>query len=376
MVLMAWADYMVTGDARSLEKYYEELKKKCLLPLARQDGLISTTTGLVTEDFLEGIHYHGRHFRDIVDWPQGTPANETVHRSDKGSVRIEGETDRYVFSDINTVVNAFHYRNLVLMSKIAGVLDKKDDTGWFTERAEKVKTSFNEKLLNDETGLYTDGEGVMHSSLHANIFPAAFGLAPRDNYDELREFFISKGMACSPYGAFYLLNALYEVGAQDYALELLTSESDRSWMNMIRSGATTTTEAWDIKYKNNMAWNHAWAASPVNIISRKVFGIEPLEPSFRKILIKPRPGGLERAEIKHPTIRGYIEGKIENQDDVFSLEVILPGNTLTDICLPRKFRKYSLSCNGETVEGEEQEDYVSIKNISPGKYSFIIRKNK
>lgn len=119
IVLMAWADYMATGDARLLETYYDELKKKTLLPLAREDGLISTRTGLVTEEFLAGIHYYGKSFRDIVDWPQGTPANESRHRSGHGSITFEGETDRYVFSDINTVVNAFHYRNLVLMGKEA-----------------------------------------------------------------------------------------------------------------------------------------------------------------------------------------------------------------------------------------------------------------
>jgi alpha-L-rhamnosidase len=83
------------------------------------------------KEFLASIHYHGRSFRDIVDWPQGTPANETELRSGHGSVTFEGETDRYIFSDINTVVNAFHYRNLVLMAKIAGVLEKSEDEVFF-----------------------------------------------------------------------------------------------------------------------------------------------------------------------------------------------------------------------------------------------------
>lgn len=127
VVLMAWADYMQTGDDRMLEKRYDELKKKTLIALAREDGLISTRTGLVTPEFLKSIHYDGNSFRDIVDWPQGTPANETQLKSGHGSVTLDGETDRYVFSDINTVVNAFHYRNLVLMKKIAGVLGKEED---------------------------------------------------------------------------------------------------------------------------------------------------------------------------------------------------------------------------------------------------------
>ena len=44
-VLMAWADYLYTGDTDSLSRFYDDLKAKTLLALAREDGLISTQTG-------------------------------------------------------------------------------------------------------------------------------------------------------------------------------------------------------------------------------------------------------------------------------------------------------------------------------------------
>ncbi len=77
------------------------------------------------------------------------------------------------------------------------------------------------------------------------MFPVAFGLTPDSVYPEIGDFLISKGMGCSPGMALYLLQALYEVGAEDYALELLTLETDRSWMNMIRFGTTVTYDAGD-----------------------------------------------------------------------------------------------------------------------------------
>ena len=370
IVLMAWADYMATGDVRFLDRYYDELRKKTLLPLAREDGLISTRTGLVTDEFLETIHYRGTSFRDIVDWPQGIPANEESLRRPFGSARIEGETDRYVFSDINTVVNAFHYRNLVLMEKIAGVLGKSEEEAFFRERAALVKTSFNEKLLNHDTGLYRDGEGVDHSALHANMFPVAFGLAPEEYYPQLREFIISRGMACSPYGAPYLFDALYELGADDYALELLTSESDRSWMNMINFGTTITSEAWDIKYKNNMTWNHAWGASPAYIITRRIFGIEPLEPAFRKILISPRPATLKSAEIISPTIRGAVHARFSNEPGgAFEMEIVIPANTGARVMLPvSDNREYTLLVNGEKRPFTIGDGSVVIDDLESGRY--------
>ncbi len=372
IVLMAWADFMATGNADFLKEYYDELKKKTLLPLAREDGLISTRTGLVTDDFLKSIHYNGDAFRDIIDWPQGTPADEDEQRSGFGSIRIEGETDRYVFTDINTVVNAFHYRNLVLMAKIADLLGKTADEAFFKERSELVKTSFNEKLFNKKTGLYTDGEGTDHSSLHANMFPVAFGLAPEISYPNLKKFFIEKGMACSPYGAPYLFDALYEVKAEDYALELLTSESDRSWMNMIRFGTTVTSEAWDIKYKRNMTWNHAWGASPAYIITRKIFGIEPLEPAFKKVLIRPQPGNLESAEIISPTISGEIIAKINRkQEGALHMEVVIPANTTAKVMLPKPGNKdLTLRVNGKKFPITIEDGSVLIDNLKSGTHTF------
>lgn len=372
IVLMAWADYMSTGDSRFLEKRYDELKKKTLIALAREDGLISTRTGLVTPEFLESIHYHGKSFRDIVDWPQGTPANETVLRSGHGSVTLEGETDRYVFTDINTVVNAFHYRNLVLMEKIAGVLGKEEDKAFYVQRASLVKSSFNEKLISEETGIYTDGEGTDHSALHANMFPVAFGLAPENHYPEIRDFLISRGMACSPGMSMYLFDALYKMGAEDYSLELITNESDRSWMNMIRFGTTVTSEAWDLKYKQNMTWNHAWGAIPAYVIARKICGIEPLEPSFRKIEIKPHPGNLKWAKIKHPTIRGSVEVGFENNNNAFLMNVTIPPNCQSDICIPLKVTSYTLSHNGKQIQGKEVKNHVIVEDVGPGTHFFEI----
>ncbi len=374
IVLMAWADYMATGDTRMLEKYYDELRKKTLLSLAREDGLISTRTGLVTEEFLKSIHYHGTSFRDIVDWPQGTPANEEVSKSGFGSVRIEGETDRYIFSDINTVVNAFHYRNLVLMTDIAGILGKTEDEAFFRGRSVLVKKSFNEKLFDKNTGLYLDGEGVNHSSLHANMFPVAFGLASPESYPRLGDFLKSKGMACSPYGAPYLFDALYETGETEYAIELLRSESDRSWMNMIRFGTTITSEAWDIKFKRNLGWNHAWGASPVYIITRKIFGIEPLEPGFKKILIKPQPGKLRHARIKSPVIMGTVYAEFDNNPESnFQMELIIPANTSAKLMLPCPPQKNcTVKINGKITEFVKKGNFMVIDNVEAGKYDISV----
>ena len=58
---IAWYDYLYTGDSRSLESSYELLKPRILMALREKNGLISTTTGLQTDDFLRSIRFRDRY---------------------------------------------------------------------------------------------------------------------------------------------------------------------------------------------------------------------------------------------------------------------------------------------------------------------------
>ena len=124
------------------------------------------------------------------------------------------------------------------------------------------------------------------------------------------DFIKSRGMACSVYGAQFLLEALYEAGEADYAFSLLTDQSVRSWYNMIRVGSTITLEAWDDSFKPNQDWNHLWGAAPGNIIPFRLMGVQPLEPGFARVRIHPQPGPLRRADLTLPTCRGPIRVRI------------------------------------------------------------------
>lgn len=365
-VLIAWEDYMYTGNKLSLAHFYEDLKAKTLIALSDETGFISTRTGKVTPEVLKSIHFNGQ-LRDIVDWP---------HTGILGLEKEEGgETDGFVFTDINTVVNAFHYRTLVLMAQIAEVLGETDDHQFFNQRATKLKKSFNERLFDKKRGVYIDGIGTDHASLHANMFPLAFGMAPEKQTERLLEFIRSRGMACSVYGSQFLLDAIYNANDAGYGLQLLTSTGERSWYNMIRVGSTITLEAWDNKYKPNQDWNHAWGAAPANLIPRKLMGIEPLEPGFRKIRIKPQPGPLKSAEIKHPTIQGDITMSFTNDPGrSFRLDVDIPANTTADIYLPFYSSRQTVQINGLPIKHKREGNFSIIENIGSGKYIFTVKR--
>lgn len=322
-VFAAHADYMHTGDTEHLAANYEHLRAKTLLALVRADGLISTSAGdarspLATDAVFASLHLDKNHkqtLRDIVDWPPG-------------------ERDSHVFVDVNTVVNAFHYRSLVLMETIARALGKPADAKDFARRAGRVATSINAKLFDPTRGIYRDGEGTDHASLHANMFPLVFGLVPERHRATVVAHVKSRGMACSVYGAQYLLEALFDVGEDAYALSLMTSDGRRSWLNMLRVGSTMTTEAWDEIYKRNLTWNHAWGSAPANIVARKLAGVEPLEPGFGVMRIRPRPGGLASFSLTMPTIRGPVTVAFRADGGRSTLDVTIPANTRAEIWLP------------------------------------------
>lgn len=361
-IFMAWADYRHTGNKEVIRSYYDDLKAKTMMALETENGLISTRTGLQTKEFLNSIHYNGKELRDIVDWPHGGMGSG-----------LGGETDNYDFRDFNTVVNAFYFQSLVYMAEISKAIEKQSDSEFFDKKIKAVRMVFNQYFLDKERGIYLDGIGSSHASLHANLYALCFGLVPEKYQSSVIDYIKSKGMACGVYSSNYLLEALFNYGQSDYAMSLLTSDSDRSWLNMIRVGATMTTEAWDNKYKSNNGWSHAWSASPAHIIPRKIMGIEPLEPGFRKIRIKPQPAMLEHAEMKFPTIRGDVLMSFKSKPaQSFSMNLTIPANTTADVYLPFWSKTQKVKMNGHQVKFRQEGSFVLVEGVGSGNSTFEV----
>ncbi|MFK7981076.1 MAG: sulfatase-like hydrolase/transferase, partial [Saprospiraceae bacterium] len=263
VALLIYADYMYTGNSELIERYYEDLKHKTLYELSNEDGLITSTK--VTEEFMYKLGFkpgYRKPLTDIVDWPSANFMNS-------GN---KGERDGFVFKPYSTVINSFFYENMKIMAEFAKILGKTQEVLDFELRAAKAKKAVNEQMFDKERGVYVDGIGTDHASLHANMMPLAFGLVPEEHFNSVVDFVKSRGMACSVYGSQFLMDGLYNAGEADYALELMASKAKRGWYNMIRVGSTITLEAWDYEYKKNLDWNHAWGAVPANVIPRGLWG--------------------------------------------------------------------------------------------------------
>lgn len=320
MVFIAHADWMHTGDTQWLRQRYEPLQEKLLLNRAGADGLVTSNPAQIAKG-------------DLVDWPPG-------------------ERDGYVFSPINTVVNAFHLRSLLLMSDIANAVGDEAGSLHYRETYQRTNKQFQSTLFSPEEGLYLDGVDTGHHSLHANLFPLAFGLVPVDRQQHVASWVARQNMRCSVYAAQYLLEGLFENGHATRALSLITAEGDRSWRHMLDNNATITWEAWSARYKPNLDWNHAWGAAPANLLPRYILGVTPLEPGWHTARIRPTPGNLAFAKGRVPTPHGAVD--IDwRRDDGFRLTLSLPAGMEGKLELPAQPESRGVKVNGEAVSAQK-----------------------
>jgi hypothetical protein len=340
MVFIAHADWMHTGDRAWLSARYESLKPKLLLERAREDGLLVSGEAQRTRE-------------DIVDWPAG-------------------ERDGYVFTPVNTVVNAFHIRSLALMAELASALGRAGETADYRAREVTARQSFQRVLFDAARGLYRDGEGTDHVSLHANLFPLAFGLVPAERSRDVATWLVNRGIVCSVYAAQYLMEALFENGAGAEALALMTAAGDRSWRHMVDSGTTITWEAWDQKYKPNQDWNHAWGAAPANLLPRFALGVRPQAPGWGVALVRPVPGALTRALGKVPTPRGPIDVSW-TRGAGFRLELRLPPGVRAQVELPALPGTEGVFVGGRRIPATQVDGYWRLREVVAGGVTLEVR---
>ena len=264
-------DYVLySGDTASLCRWIPLLEEKLLAGALDENGLLN-------QDLYKNIR-PGCRTNDLIDWPPT-------------------ERDDYDLGKVNFSPNAFLYGALKVMFELTG--DKS-----YLERAEKIRCAIRTHFIRD--GKFVDSVNSEHTAIHTVIMALYFELAEGDEIDFCRNVILARDMACGVYVSHYLLEVCFRYDMAEHGIKLMTSESDRSWFNMLREGSTITMEAWGCKFKPNMDWNHAFAAAPANIIPRMLCGIRPLEAGFKRFTVAPQADGLEFT-FRMPTVNGEIK---------------------------------------------------------------------
>ena len=107
-------------------------------------------------------------------------------------------------------------------------------------------------------------------------------------------------------------------------------------------GATTIWERWDsllpdgtINPGEMTSFNHYALGAVADWMHRTVAGLAPAAPGYRRILVRPRPGGgLTWARATHTTPYGPAEVSWERTGEELTLRVVVPPNTTAMVHLP------------------------------------------
>jgi hypothetical protein len=171
------------------------------------------------------------------------------------------------------------------------------------------------------------------------------------------------------------MDALYNEGMEDHALKMLTKKDERSWYHMLELGAGMTMEAWDLKFKPNLDWNHAWGAAPSNLIAFGLMGIRPLRPGFTEAVIRPQTGRLKMAEIRLPTILGEVHEKITQDENNYVYELELPPSMKARVELPMFIKDMkSIRITGHQGRPIMLDNKYVLKSVH-GSVRVLIKKN-
>ncbi len=107
--------------------------------------------------------------------------------------------------------------------------------------------------------------------------------------------------------------------------------------------------------------------------------IDPEQPGFKNIIIRPRPvGDLTWARAEHKSMYGTIRSSWRKKSDRFTLDVTIPANTTATVYIPaRKAEDVTESgtpaAKAEAVKFLRTEDDTAVYQVGSGSYSFAAK---
>jgi alpha-L-rhamnosidase len=178
-----------------------------------------------------------------------------------------------------------------------------------------------------------------------------------------------------------ILDVLADTGYGQVAYDLLLRTEFPSWGYMVSRDATTIWERWnsDAVDVSMNSFNHYALGAVVGFIFRRIAGIAPLQPGFRRIEVRPLlDERLRYAAGIYRSVAGEIATRWRSSADrSFTLELTVPANTTAKVYLPADpsmaviegGREVHLAAGiGEVL----RSDRHAIVDVVAGKYEFTV----
>jgi alpha-L-rhamnosidase len=175
-----------------------------------------------------------------------------------------------------------------------------------------------------------------------------------------------------------LLPTLTRTGHNDVAYRLLQQTTFPSWGYEIGKGATTIWERWDgIRTDGTFndpgmnSFNHYGLGSVGDWMYQNVGGIAPAAPGYRRVVVRPRPGGsLTWASARYRSDYGDITSHWTASHGRFSLAVTVPVGTTAEVWVPAG-RTGQVTRDGATLS--RTRDGNAVFTVGSGTWHFSAR---
>jgi alpha-L-rhamnosidase len=278
-----------------------------------------------------------------------------------------------------TATAIYHY-DLIILAKMARLLDQQQDALKYEALAGQVKQAFNQNFFNSQTKQYASG------SQAANAMAVYMGLAADQDkaavIDNLVKDIRMRGnsLTAGDIGYRYVLRVLEDAGRSDVIFDMNSRSDVPGYGMQIAKGATALTESWAALpsvSNNHFMLGHLmeWFYSGVGGISQAEDGI-----AFNKIRIQPQVvGDLTAAQTSYDSPYGLISTSWKKPGKGFEMDVYIPVNTSAMVYLPVKAGQKVSEQGGAAFEelGREQtngiDDQLSAKIvIGSGHYKFNV----
>ena len=201
-------------------------------------------------------------------------------------------------TDAALVATAYHAHTARVLARTADVLGHDEDRARYDELAEQIVAAFNREFVTPSGRLASDAQTAYALALRFELLtsPAQRRRAADRLVELVRQegYCIGTGFVGTP----LVCDALVDAGHVDDAYRLLLQTRCPSWLYPVSMGATTVWERWDsmlpdgtINPGEMTSFNHYALGAVADFLHRVVAGLAPAEPGYRRLLVRPRPGG-------------------------------------------------------------------------------------
>lgn len=274
------------------------------------------------------------------------------------------------------MVTPLYCESARMLSRLAGILGKKDEAADYAQLAEDIKKAYLEQCVATGTGVAGSGiQSVQSFALFLDMLPEnerPLALAHLKKDIEKHDGHLSTGI----FGTRYMLDALSREGEVEVANTMVNKRDFPGWGNMLENGATTLWEA--LEFSDGKSHNHPMFGSVSQWFYNWLGGIEPATDAvgFDRINLQPQfVQGLDWVKCSHRSIHGPVVSNWKREGDIVAIELHVPVNTTAVLHLPGTS---SVTENGHSAEKSEGVKKLGVTDggmrfqLESGSYTFAI----